>query len=48
MDSLSQPFAAYLQAASNNIADHYLDSMNTTVTTKSLVYITATRFQHQM
>lgn len=49
MDPLSQLFAAYLQAASNNIADHYLDSMNTTVTTKSLVFNDTTiRFQHQL
>lgn len=49
MDPLSQLFAAYLQAASNNIADHYLDSMNTTVTTKNLVYNgTTIRFQHQL
>ncbi|MBL4832200.1 MAG: hypothetical protein JKY55_20270, partial [Aliivibrio sp.] len=49
MDPLSQLFAAYLQAASNNIADHYLDSMNTTVTTKSLIYHDTTiHFQHQM
>ena len=49
MDPLSQLFAAYLQAASNNIADHYMDSMNTTVTTQSLVYHgTTIRFQHQL
>ncbi|WP_394146883.1 hypothetical protein [Shewanella atlantica] len=49
MDPLSQLFAAYLQAASNNIADHYLDSINTTVTTQSLVYNNTTiSFQHQL
>ncbi|MGI3016733.1 hypothetical protein [Shewanella algae] len=49
MDPLSQLFAAYLQAASNNIADHYMDSMNTTVTTQSLVYHgTTIRFLHQL
>lgn len=49
MDPLSQLFAAYLQAASNNIADHYMDSMNTTVTTQNLVYQgTTIRFQHQL
>lgn len=49
MDPLSQLFAAYLQAASNNIADHYMDSMNTTVTTQSLIYNdTQIRFQHQL
>lgn len=49
MDPLSQLFAAYLQAASNNIAEHYMDSMNTTVTTQSLIYNdTNIRFQHQL
>jgi len=49
MDPISQLFAAYLQAASNNIADQYLDSINTTVTTKSLVYNNTTiSFQHQL
>ncbi|WOT06220.1 hypothetical protein [Shewanella youngdeokensis] len=49
MDPLSQLFAAYLQAASNNIADQYMDSMNTTVTTQSLIYNdTQIRFQHQL
>ncbi|AZG37015.1 hypothetical protein [Shewanella psychromarinicola] len=49
MDPLSQLFAVYIQAATNNIADHYLDSMNTTVTTKSLIYHgTEIRFQHQL
>lgn len=49
MDPLSQLFAAYLQAASNNIADHYMDSMNSTVTTQSLIYNdTQIRFQHQL
>lgn len=49
MDPLSQLFAAYLQAASNNIADHYMDSMDTTVTTQSLIYHgTNIRFQHQL
>ncbi|WP_394229098.1 hypothetical protein [Shewanella colwelliana] len=49
MDPLSQLFAAYLQAASNNITDHYMDSMNTTVTTQNLVYHgTTIRFQHQL
>lgn len=49
MDPLSQLFAAYLQAATNDITDHYVDSMNTTVTTKSLVYNdTSIRFQHQL
>ena len=49
MDPLSQLFAAYLQAASNNITDRYMDSMNTTVTTQSLIYNdTQIRFQHQL
>ncbi|WP_220768763.1 hypothetical protein [Shewanella sp. MBTL60-007] len=49
MDPLSQLFTAYLQAASNNIADHYMDSMNTTVTTQSLVYNdTAVLFLNQL
>jgi hypothetical protein len=49
MDPLSQPFTPYLQAASNNITDHYVDSMNTTVTTQSLVYNdTNIHFQHQL
>ncbi|MCS6205565.1 hypothetical protein [Shewanella baltica] len=49
MDPLSQLFVAYLQAASNNIADHYMDSMNTTVTTQRLVYQgTTISFQHQL
>lgn len=49
MDPLSQLFVTYLQVASNNIADHYMDSMNTTVTTQSLIYNdTQIRFQHQL
>lgn len=49
MDPLSQLFAAYLQAATNNTTDHYVDSMNTTVTTQSLLYNDTTiRFQHQL
>jgi hypothetical protein len=49
MDPLSQLFAAYLHTVSNSIAGVYLDSMNTTVTTQSLVYNdTAIRFQHQL
>ncbi len=49
MDPLSQLFAAYLQAATHNLADRYLDSMNTTITTKSLIYNgTEIRFQHQL
>ncbi|MGS0682844.1 hypothetical protein ACVBIL_17030 [Shewanella sp. 125m-7] len=49
MDPLSQLFAAYLQAASNNIADQHMGSVNATVTTQSLVYNdTNIRFQHQL
>ncbi|MGR3971794.1 hypothetical protein [Shewanella sp. 1180_01] len=49
MDPLSQLFAAYLHTVSNSIAGVYLDSMNTTVTTQSLVYNDTTiRFQHQL
>ncbi|WP_025821672.1 hypothetical protein [Shewanella marina] len=33
----SQLYAAYLQADSNNIAEHDKDSMNATVTTQSLI-----------
>lgn len=47
MDPLSQLFAAYLEMVSSNITDVYIDSTNTTVTTKSLVYQdTNIRFQH--
>jgi iron uptake system EfeUOB component EfeO/EfeM len=49
MVPLSQLFATYVQAVSNNIADHYMDSVNATVTTQSLVYNETTiRFQHQL
>jgi hypothetical protein len=49
MDPLSQLFAAYLHTVSNNIAEVYVDSMNTTVTSQSLVYNdTNIRFQHQL
>jgi iron uptake system EfeUOB component EfeO/EfeM len=49
MDPLSQFFAAYLHTVSNSIAEVYVDSMNTTVTSQSLVYNdTNIRFQHQL
>jgi hypothetical protein len=49
MDPLSQLFAAYLYTVSNSIAEVYVDSMNTTVTSQSLVYNdTNIRFQHQL
>ncbi|MFT7005271.1 MAG: iron uptake system EfeUOB component EfeO/EfeM [Sulfurimonas sp.] len=49
MDPLSQLFAAYLHTVSNSIAEVYVDSMNTTVTSQSLVYNDTTiRFQHQL
>jgi iron uptake system EfeUOB component EfeO/EfeM len=49
MDPFSQFFAAYLHTVSNSIAEVYVDSMNTTVTSKSLVYNdTNIRFQHQL
>lgn len=49
MDPLSQLFAAYLQTVSNSFAEVYVDSMNTTVTSQSLVYNdTNIRFQHQL
>ncbi len=49
IDPLSQLFAAYLHTVSNSITEAYTDSMNTTVTTKSLVYHnTNIRFQHQL
>jgi hypothetical protein len=49
MDPLSQLFAAYLYTVSNSIAEVYVDSMNTTVTSQSLVYNDTTiRFQHQL
>jgi iron uptake system EfeUOB component EfeO/EfeM len=42
-------FAAYLYTVSNSIAEAYVDSMNTTVTSQSLVYNdTNIRFQHQL
>ncbi|MBB1318159.1 hypothetical protein H5123_10990 [Shewanella sp. SR43-4] len=49
MDPFSQLFAAYLHTVSNTIAEVYVDSMNTTVTSQSLVYNdTNIRFQHQL
>jgi iron uptake system EfeUOB component EfeO/EfeM len=49
MDPFSQLFAAYLHTVSNSIAEVYVDSMNTTVTSQSLVYNdTNIRFQHQL
>jgi iron uptake system EfeUOB component EfeO/EfeM len=49
MDPFSQLFAAYLYTVSNSIAEVYVDSMNTTVTSQSLVYNdTNIRFQHQL
>ncbi|MBB1320184.1 hypothetical protein [Shewanella sp. SR43-8] len=49
MDPFSQFFAAYLHTVSNSIAEVYVDSMNTTVTSQSLVYNdTNIRFQHQL
>ena len=49
MDPFSQFFAAYLHTISNSIAEVYVDSMNTTVTSQSLVYNdTNIRFQHQL
>jgi|TARA_R110000851_G_scaffold98223_3_gene212728 iron uptake system EfeUOB component EfeO/EfeM len=49
MDPLSQLFAAYLHTVSNSISEVYVDSMNTTVTSQSLVYNdTNIRFQHQL
>ncbi|MGK0272298.1 MAG: hypothetical protein ACI88H_002965 [Cocleimonas sp.] len=49
MDPLSQLFAAYQHTVSNSIAEAYVDSMNTTVTSQSLVYNdTNIRFQHQL
>lgn len=49
MDPFSQLFAAYLNTVSNSIAEVYVDSMNTTVTSQSLVYNdTNIRFQHQL
>jgi iron uptake system EfeUOB component EfeO/EfeM len=49
MDPFSQFFAAYLHTVSNSIAEVYLDSMKTTVTSQSLVYNdTNIRFQHQL
>jgi hypothetical protein len=49
MDPLSQLFAAYLYTVSNSIAEVYVDSMNSTVTSQSLVYNdTNIRFQYQL
>jgi hypothetical protein len=49
MDPFSQLFAAYLYTVSNSITEVYVDSMNTTVTSQSLVYNdTNIRFQHQL
>ncbi|GGP81486.1 hypothetical protein [Shewanella ulleungensis] len=49
MDPFSQLFAAYLHTVSNSITEVYVDSMNTTVTSQSLVYNdTNIRFQHQL
>ena len=49
MDPFSQLFAAYLHTVSNSIAEVYVDSMNTTVTSQSLVYNdTNIRFQYQL
>jgi hypothetical protein len=49
MDPLSQLFAAYLYTVSNSIAEVYVDSMNTKITSQSLVYNdTNIRFQHQL
>lgn len=49
MDPFSQFFAAYLHTISNSIAEVYVDSMNTTITSQSLVYNdTNIRFQHQL
>ncbi|NKF50189.1 hypothetical protein G3R49_06340 [Shewanella sp. WXL01] len=46
---MSQLFVAYLHTASNSITEVYTDSMNTSVTTKSLVYQnTNIRLQHQL
>ena len=49
MDPLSQLFAAYLHSVTNTVTEVYADSLNTTVTTNSLVYKdTRIRFQHQL
>jgi iron uptake system EfeUOB component EfeO/EfeM len=49
MDPFSQLFAAYLHTVSNSITEVYVDSMNTTVTSQSLIYNDTTiRFQHQL